>query len=191
LHRLEAFDSNRRSTVAAFRLNIEKIRQRAREKMMAGPVTEAYGLSPEEVCSVLDEVLATELVCVLRYKSHYYAATGIKGETVAKELHDHALEEQDHADQIAERITQLGGVPNLDPKGLADRSHSEFHRGGDLREMLREDLVAERIAIETYSEVVRWLGDKDPTTRRLMESILEKEEEHADDLRGLLEHMEI
>jgi bacterioferritin len=172
-----------------FRIDLEKIRERAREKMMAGAVTDAYGADPAEVCGILNEVLATEIVCVLRYKSHYYAATGIRGETVAEELLQHAADEQLHADQVAARINQLGGTPNLNPAGLAERSHSEFTVQKELRGMLEEDLVAERVAVETYSEIVRWLADRDPTTRRMMEGLLEKEEEHADDIRDLLEHL--
>ena len=151
-----------------------------------GAVTTSYAIDPKVVVGILNEALATEIVCVLRYKRHYFMATGIHAQTVAAEFLEHANEEQTHADQIAERITQLGGEPNFDPKGLATRSHSEYVAGGSLVDMIREDLVAERIAIESYSEIVRFLGDKDITTRRMMEGILAMEEEHADDLMNLL-----
>jgi len=170
-----------------FRADMEEIRRRAREKMDQGAVTEAYKADVEQVISVLNEVLATETVCVLRYKNHYYMGRGFHGDAVADEFLEHAQEEQVHADQVALRITQLGGVPNLDPKGLATRAHAEYRECADLDEMIREDLAAERVAIATYSEIIRWLGDDDPTTRRMMEEILAKEEEHADDLANLLD----
>jgi bacterioferritin len=136
---------------------------------------------------ILNEVLATEIVCVLRYKRHYYMATGIHAQAVAEEFLEHAKEEQEHADVAAERITQLGGEPNFNPEGLNARSHSQYVEGKSLLDMVREDLVAERIAVESYSEIIRYLGDDDPTTRRAMEKILGKEEEHADDMKKLLE----
>ena len=173
-----------------FKTDLEAIRIRARAKMTDGAVTGAYKADLEQVIGVLNEVLATEIVCILRYKNHYYMATGINAPTVAAEFLEHANEEQMHADWIAQRITQLGGVPNFDPKGLATRSHAEYTEGESLSDMIREDLVAERIAIETYSEIIRWLKDNDPTTRRIMEDILKMEEEHADDLAGLLELVE-
>jgi len=169
-----------------FKLDLSEIRRRAREHMDQGAVTSAYGSDKKQVLDVLNQALATELVCVLRYKSHYYMARGVRGETCSTEFLQHANEEQVHADLLAERIAQLGGTPNLNPEGLATRSHSEYHVGGTLKEMLTEDLVAERIAIETYSAIVRWLGEGDPTSRRLMETLLAKEEEHADDLAQLL-----
>ena len=134
----------------------------------------------------MNEALATEIVCVLRYKRHYYMATGINAQSVAQEFLQHATEEQTHADQIAARIVQLGGEPNFSPEGLADRSHSEYVEGETLVDMLREDLVAERVAIESYTEIIRYLGDDDPTSRRMMEGILAMEEEHAEDLATLL-----
>ena len=173
-----------------FKTDLETIRTRAREKMSDGAVTGAYKADLQQVIAVLNEVLATEIVCVLRYKNHYYMATGINAPTVAAEFLEHANEEQMHADWIAQRITQLGGVPNFDPKGLATRAHAEYVEGESLSDMIREDLVAERIAIETYSEIIRWLKDNDPTTRRIMEDILKMEEEHADDLASLLEMVE-
>jgi bacterioferritin len=154
--------------------------------MHEGAVTGAYLADRPKVVEVLNEVLATEVVCVLRYKNHYYMAQGINREPVAAEFLEHAQEEQGHADMVSERITQLGGEPDLNPAGLATRSHSEYRGGASLTELIKEDLVAERIAIETYAEVIRWLGDDDPTTRRMMEDILAQEEEHADELLDLL-----
>ena len=173
-----------------FVADIEAIRARAREHMMDGAITSAYKADRERVLEVLNEVLATEIVCTLRYKSHYYLATGMYKQPVAAEFLQHAAEEQEHADLICERITQLGGQPNLNPAGLADRSHSEYRGGASLRDLVKEDLVAERIAVETYSEIIRWLGDDDPTTRRVMETILSTEEEHATDMLDLLDRME-
>ena len=173
----------------AFVSDVKAIRARAREHMMDGAITSAYKADRERVIEVLNEVLATEIVCTLRYKSHYYLATGMYKEPVAAEFLQHAAEEQGHADLVCERITQLGGEPNLNPAGLADRSHSEYRGGESLRELVMEDLVAERIAVETYSEIIRWLGDDDTTTRRVMESILSNEEEHANDMLDLLDRM--
>ena len=177
-------------TKQEFATDLEAIRKRARAQMMDGAITKAYTADRERVLTVLNETLATEIVCVLRYKSHYYMARGLYKEPVATEFLAHASEEQAHADMICERITQLGGEPNLNPEGLAGRSHSEYRGGESLRDLIKEDLVAERIAIETYSEVIRWLGDDDPTTRRMMEAILGMEEEHANDLLDLLDRME-
>jgi bacterioferritin len=172
---------------ATFRLDLERIRARAREKMADGAVTAAYKADRNQVIAVLNEVLATEIVCVLRYRNHYYMAKGLQSEAVRAEFLEHAQQEQEHADAVAERIVQLGGVPNLDPEGLATRSHAQYREGETLRDMIEEDLVAERIAIETYSEIIRWLANDDPTTRRMIEEILSVEEEHADDLASLLE----
>jgi bacterioferritin len=169
-----------------FKTDIETIRARARERMRDGAVTHAYNADREQVIDVLNTVLATELVCVLRYKSHYFMAQGIHAAPVAAEFLEHANDEQQHADLVARRITQLGGVPNFDPAGLATRSHADYAQGSTLREMIVEDLIAERIAIETYLEIVRWLGDDDPTTRRMMEELLQAEEDHADDLANIL-----
>lgn len=169
-----------------FKTDLAEIRRRAREKMESGPVTSAYAADLGTVVSVLNEVLATEIVCVLRYKNHYYVASGIHAGPVADEFLQHANEEQTHVDWVAKRITQLGGVPNFNPEGLSTRSHSEYEEGATLEEMIREDLVAERIAIQTYSEIIRWLGNDDATTRRMIEDILKMEEEHADDLANLL-----
>ncbi len=170
-----------------FRTDIEELRRRAREHIELGPITSSYGADRQRVIDVLNEALATELVCVLRYKRHYFTATGLDAGPVAAEFLQHATEEQDHADQIAARITQLQGTPNFDPEGLTSRSHSQYDASAGLREMIVEDLVAERIAIASYNEIIRWLGDDDPTTRRMLEFILSVEEEHADDLLGLLD----
>jgi bacterioferritin len=173
----------------AFKADIEEIRRRAREKMDEGAVTAYYKADRDKVISVLNEVLATELVCTLRYRNHYYMANGIHSESVAQEFLEHANEEQQHADMVADRSAELGGDPNFSPEGLSLRSHSEYKEGDTLEEMIREDLIAERIAVATYSEIVRWLANDDPTTRRIIEEILAKEEEHADDLSKLLEHI--
>lgn len=167
--------------------DIKKIRERARQNMKDGAITGGYTADRETVVKILNEALATEIVCVLRYKHHHYMAAGLSAELVAQEFLEHAQEEQQHADQIAQRITQLGGSPNFSPDGLLTRSHSEYVEGETLKRMIEEDLVAERIAIDSYREIIQYLGDKDPTTRRLMEDILAVEEEHADDMAGLLE----
>jgi len=175
--------------MAQFVSDVKKIRERARKHMEAGAVTEGYKADRKRVIDVLNEVLATELVCVLRYKRHYFTATGINAESVKTEFLQHANDEQQHADWVAERITQIGGEPNFDPEGLETRSHSEYKPGESLTDMIKEDLVAERIAIESYSEIVRWLGNDDPTTRVLIEQILKVEEEHANDMLDLLAKM--
>src|SRR5262249_29940975 len=159
----------------------------ARKHIRDGAVTPGYAADRETVLKLLNEVLATELVCVLRYKRHQYMAKGINSESVAAEFAAHAAEEQAHADLIAGRIVQLGGAPNFSPDGLTTRSHAEYVEGTDLADMMREDLVAERIAIDAYGEIIRYLGNNDPTSRVLMEGILAKEEEHADDLSTLLQ----
>jgi len=169
--------------------DVKAIRNRAREQMEKGAVTANYRLDPASVVAILNEALATELVCVLRYKRHYFTASGLNSESVKSEFLQHATEEQQHADWIAERINQLGGEPNFDPEGLAGRSHSEYVEGTDLVSMIWENLVAERIAIDSYSEIVRWFGNDDPTTRKLMEDILKAEEEHADDMANLLRRL--
>jgi len=170
-----------------FLSDIQELRRRARLNMEKGPVTESYKGNVEQVVDILNQALATELVCVLRYKRHFYMARGINKDAVAAEFLQHANEEQGHADLIAERITQLGGAPDFSPQGLATRSHSEYVEGDSLVDMIRENLVAERIAIESYTEIIRYFGDKDPTSRRLMEQILAVEEEHANDMADLLE----
>jgi len=169
-----------------FKADIEEIRRRALEKMDDGAVTASYQADREKVIEVLNEVLATETVCTLRYRNHYFMARGIHATGVEEEFLEHANQEQQHADMVAKRICELGGTPNLDPAGLATRSHAQYGEGGSLDEMIREDLVAERIAVATYSEIIRWLANDDPTTRRMMEEILATEEEHADDMAKLL-----
>jgi bacterioferritin len=175
------------SEKGTFVSDIEAIRQRARQHIENGAVTDSYRGDRETVIKVLNEALATELVCVLRYKRHHYAASGIPAQAVADEFLEHAKEEQEHADMLAERINQLGGDPDFNPETLAKRSHSQYVEGNSLTEMIREDLVAERIAIESYSEIIRYLADNDPTSRRVMEEILAKEEEHAEDLKTLIQ----
>ena len=170
-----------------FLTDVQTLRERARRHMDQGAVTESYGADRDTVVSVLNQALATELVCVLRYKRHYFMAQGIESEAVKAEFLQHANEEQAHADQIAERIVQLGGEPDLNPESLTARSHSQYVEGKDLVDMIQEDLVAERIAIDSYREIAQWLEGKDPTTRRIMEEILAKEEEHAEDLNSLLQ----
>ncbi len=169
-----------------FKADIELIRRRAMEKIEEGAVTASYKADRERVCEVLNEVLATETVCVLRYKHHYYMAKGVHAPGVEDEFLEHANEEQAHADMVAKRICELGGTPNLNPEGLATRSHAQYGTAESLQDMIKEDLIAERIAIGTYSEIIRWLGNDDPTTRRMIEEILATEEEHADDMASLL-----
>jgi bacterioferritin len=169
-----------------FLSDVKELRRRARQHIEDGAVTQGYTANREKVIAVLNEALATEIVCVLRYKRHYFMAQGIHAQAVAQEFLQHANDEQGHADRIAQRITQIGGEPNFSPEGLATRSHSEYVEGDSLVDMIREDLVAERIAVEAYGEIVRFLGDQDITSRRMMEEILAVEEEHADDLKNLL-----
>ncbi|GAB2581499.1 bacterioferritin [Dyella jejuensis] len=172
-----------------FLMDIQTIRKRAREHIEQGAITEGYKADRDTVIKLLNEALATELVCTLRYKRHYYMASGIHAKSVAAEFLEHAREEQEHADQIARRITQLEGAPNFNPEGLLSRSHADYVEGDDLVDMIKEDLVAERIAVESYRDIVQYLGNDDPTTRRMMEEILAKEEEHAEDLSTLLEEL--
>jgi bacterioferritin len=169
-----------------FLTDIKTLRERARKHIENGAVTAGYKADRETVIRLLNEALATELVCVLRYKRHYYMAQGIHAQAVQAEFLEHANEEQGHADQIAQRIVQLRGAPNFNPEGLTTRSHAEYKEGNDLIDMIKEDLVAERIAIESYAEMARYFGDEDPTSRRMIEGILAVEEEHADDLATLL-----
>ncbi len=173
-------------TASDFVADISEIRRRAREHMEDGPITNAYTADREKVVKLLNEALATELVCVLRYKRHFFMARGINAESVAEEFLEHAHEEQEHADRIAMRITQLNGEPDMNPDVLSKRSHSQYVEGKDLVDMIKEDLVAERIAIDSYKQMILYINENDPTTRRMLEEILEKEEEHADDLANLL-----
>jgi bacterioferritin len=170
-----------------FLTDIKTLRERARQHIEQGAVTEGYRSDRHTVVKILNEALATEIVCVLRYKRHYFMASGIYAEGVAAEFLQHANEEQGHADLIAQRIVQLGGEPNFNPDGLTMRSHAEYVEGDSLVDMIKEDLVAERIAIDSYREMINYVNTDDPTTRRMLEGILAMEEEHADDLVSLLE----
>jgi bacterioferritin len=172
-----------------FLTDVKKLRDNARKNMDKGAITEGYKADVQQVLKVLNDVLATELVCVLRYKRHFYMAQGIASDSVKAEFLQHATEEQQHADWVAERITQLGGEPDFSPTTLASRSHSEYVEGKTLVDMIKEDLIAERIAIQTYQEIIRWLGDGDPTTKILIEQINKVEEEHANDMLDLLTKM--
>jgi len=169
--------------------DIENIRKQARKNIDKGAMTAGYSADRETVIKLLNQALATELVCVLRYKYHYYMASGINSQAIKAEFLAHANEEQGHADLIAERITQLEGKPNLSPVGLADRSHADYVEGENLADMIKEDLVAERIAIDSYREMIHYIGADDPTTRRILEGILAMEEEHAEDMNTLLEDL--
>jgi len=178
-------------TKKPFLTDVQELRRRARKHIESGAVTPGYKADRDVVLRILNEALATEIVCVLRYKRHYFMASGINAQSVAQEFLQHANEEQAHADQIAHRIVQLGGAPNLSPEGLLTRSHAEYVEGDSLIGMIKEDLVAERIAIDSYREMIAYLGADDPTTRRMLEGILAMEEEHADDLVSLLEELRV
>jgi bacterioferritin len=169
--------------------DVQTLRQRARQNVENGAITESYTADRDTVLRLLNEALATELVCTLRYKRHYYMASGIKASVAAAEFLEHAQQEQEHADRLAERIVQLGGEPDFNPEGLLDRSHAQYVAGNTLREMVTEDLIAERIAIDSYREAVQYLGDQDSTTRRIFEDILAQEEEHADDMADILKDL--
>src|ERR1700737_5524152 len=172
-----------------FLTDVQELRRRARQHIEEGAVTDSYRADRETVIKLLNEALATEIVCVLRYKRHYFMAQGIHSEPIAAEFLQHANEEQGHADQLAGRIVQLGGAPNFNPEGLLSRSHAEYVEGETLLDMIKEDLVAERIAIDSYREFIQYLGNDDPTTRRMLEGILASEEEHAEDLRTMLQQL--
>jgi bacterioferritin len=169
-----------------FLTDVQEIRRRAREHMEEGAVTAGYKADRETVLKLLNDALATEIVCTLRYRRHYFMAKGIDSKSVADEFLEHSQEEFQHADKVAERIVQLGGEPNFSPEGLLTRSHAEYVEGVSLVDMIKEDLIAERVAIDSYREIVAYLGEKDPTSRRMMENILAQEEEHADDMADLL-----
>jgi bacterioferritin len=173
-------------TKKPFLSDIQTLRDRARRHIEQGAITDAYQADRETVLRLLNEALATEIICVLRYRRHYFMASGLNAGPVAQEFLVHANEEQQHADQIAGRIVQLGGEPDFSPEGLTTRSHAEYVEGDSLVDMIKEDLVAERIAIESYSEMIRYIADGDPTTRNMLEGILAMEEEHADDLVSFL-----
>jgi bacterioferritin len=174
-----------------FLTDIKTLRERARRHIEEGAITESYQANREVVLKLLNEALATELVCVLRYKRHYFMAQGLIAESAASEFQEHASEEQQHADRIAERIVQLGGEPEFSPAGMLDRSHSEYVAGTTLTEMIQEDLIAERIAIDSYREMAQYVGEQDSTTRRLLEEILAVEEQHADDMASLLKELDL
>lgn len=169
-----------------FLSDLQLIRKRARQHMEHGAVTEGYRGDRNKVIDLLNQALATEIVCILRYKNHYFLASGIHSESVAQEFLQHANEEQIHADRISKRIVQLQGKPNWSPEGLAARSHAQYVDGQSLGQMIKENLVAERIAIDIYREMIAYIGQDDPTTRRILEDILAQEEEHADELANLL-----
>lgn len=169
-----------------FLTDVKEIRKRAREHIDEGAVTAGYKADRDTVVKLLNDALATEIVCTLRYRRHYFMAKGIDSKSVADEFMEHANEELEHSDLLAERIVQLGGEPNFSPEGLLTRSHAEYVEGTSLADMIKEDLVAERVAIDSYREIVEYLGDRDPTSRRVMETILAQEEEHADDMADLL-----
>jgi len=177
-------------TKRPFLTDVKTLRARAREHIENGAVTQGYRADRATVIKLLNEALATEIVCVLRYRRHHFMAAGMNAEPVAQEFLVHANEEQQHADQIAARIVQLNGEPNFSPEGLLSRSHAEYVEGENLVDMIKEDLIAERIAIDSYREMIEYIGDKDTTTKRMLEGILAMEEEHADDLVGLLEDLE-
>jgi bacterioferritin len=172
-----------------FLSDVQTLRERARQHIEQGAVTEGYRADRDTVVKLLNEALATEIVCTLRYKRHYYMADGLNASIAAAEFLEHAQQEQQHTDWLAERIVQLGGAPDFSPDGLQSRSHAEYVEGETLREMVKEDLIAERIAIDSYREIAAYLGDKDPTTRRIMEDILAQEEEHADDMAAIFESL--
>ena len=174
-----------------FLTEVETLRKRAREHIEQRAVTAGYQADREVVIKLLNEALATEIICVLRYKRHYFMVKGVHAESVAAEFFEHASDEQEHGDKIAERIVQLGGEPDFSPEGLATRSHSEYVAGSSLIDMLLEDLVGERVAIESYREIITYLDGRDHTTQRMLEGILADEEEHADDLRSLLEDLQV
>ncbi|HKQ76545.1 MAG TPA: ferritin-like domain-containing protein [Blastocatellia bacterium] len=170
----------------SFLTQLQEIRKRARQQIVDGAVTKDYEINRDQAIGVLNEALATEIVCVLRYMFHYFMASGIHSQSIKDEFLEHANDEQGHANRIAERIKQLGGKPEMNPAFVSQMSHTEYNEGASLAEMIREDLIAERIAIETYREIIKFFGEKDPTSRLMMEEILAKEEEHADELADLL-----
>ncbi|PNM93137.1 bacterioferritin [Achromobacter xylosoxidans] len=183
---MENTTRNREQASRPFDMDVKAIRAKARQDIESGAVTDTYRADRETVLKLLNEALATEIVCVLRYKRHFFMARGLNAEPVAAEFAEHATQEQEHADKLAERIVQLGGEPNLSPKGLLERSHSEYVEGSTLEEMIKENLIAERIAIDSYRQMIEYIGEQDSTTRRLLEEILAVEEEHADDMSDFL-----
>ena len=174
---------------AANLTDVATLRQRARQNVENGAVTEGYNADRKEIIRLLNASLATELVCVLRYKRHYFMASGVKAQIAAAEFLEHATQEAEHADKLAERIVQLGGEPEFNPDLLSKNAHAQYVAGNNLKEMVYEDLVAERIAVDSYRGIIQYIGDKDPTTRRLFEEILAQEEEHEDDMADILESL--
>ncbi|QOW21138.1 MULTISPECIES: ferritin-like domain-containing protein [Lysobacteraceae] len=179
----EGSDAN----ASPFATDLATIRERARQHIEKGAITDSYTADREVVIRLLNEALATELVCVLRYKRHYFMASGLMADSIKAEFLEHAREEEEHGDMLAERIVQLGGEPDFNPDILSKRAHAEYVEGTDLRDMVKEDLVAERIAIDSYRQIINYIGDKDTTTKRILESILAQEEEHADELSDMLD----
>jgi bacterioferritin len=169
-----------------FLSDIKTLRERARQHLEQGALTDTYKGNAKKTIEILQSVLATEIVCVLRYTMHAIAATGISSESVKKEFAKHAREEQEHMTMVAERINQLGGKPNFNPEGMLTRSASQYTEGADLVDMIRENLIAERIAVDHYRELIRYFGNNDPVTRVMLEEILSVEEEHANDMHDLL-----
>jgi bacterioferritin len=186
---MTAVDRQGHAPETPFLTDVTTLRARARAELDCGPVTEAYHADLERVLGVLNVALATEIVCVLRYKAHYYGAQGLDAEPVAAQFLEHAGEEQVHADRLAGRINQLGGTPDLNPDTLMARAQTEYNTPDGLLNMIKEDLVAERIVIQSYTEIIAWLGTDDPTTRRILEEILAEEEEHANDMLTLLQRV--
>ncbi len=183
----DASSKDSEASASPFVTDLATIRARARQHIEQGAITQSYTADREVVIRLLNEALATELVCVLRYKRHYFMASGLMAEPIKAEFLQHAQEEQAHGDLLAERIVQLGGEPDFNPDILSKRSHAEYVEGSDLRDMVKEDLVAERIAIDSYRQIIDYIGDKDTTTKRILESILAQEEEHADELSDMLD----
>lgn len=169
--------------------DIGAIRERARRDIDSGAVTDDYAGDRTAILGLLDTALATEIICSLRYKRHYYMARGLASPSIAAEFMEHAREEEGHAERFAERIVQLGGEPDFSPESLLTRSHAEYVEGSNLVEMIKEDLIAERIAIESYRETIRYVGASDPTTRRLFEEVLAVEEQHAEELSNLIQRL--
>lgn len=179
-------ETRRSESSKPFLTDVKTLRERARQHLETGDVTATYQGDAKRTIAILQSVLATEIVCVLRYTMHAVAATGLSSEGVKKEFAEHAKDEQDHMLWVAERINQLGGTPNFNPEGLLSRSASQYVEGENLVDMIKENLVAERIAVDHYRELIRYFGDDDPATRVMLEKILAVEEEHANDMHDLL-----
>ena len=180
-------DTSDHNEIESLELDKEKLKAAANIDITDGPVTPSFGPHRDAIVKLLNDALATELVCVLRYKRHHFTATGVSSPAIAEEFLVHANEESAHADLIAERIVQLGGEPDFNPSSLQGRSHADYDDSKELQDMIRANLVAERIAVESYRQMIRIIGDKDPTTRRMLEGVLAQEEEHADELTDWLQ----